>query len=126
LDPENAAGTIASGLKKSGRRGVIKQAPAFAEVEEISKARMTCGRGKWSAEQKRQTIPSVSSWKFGIFAFSFDRPRLNPIKKDATKTVMIKTVLKNSLITNSSLCVFIFAELTEKVNKKSSVASIFV
>jgi hypothetical protein len=76
-------------------------------------------RRKRLVEKNCQAIPSVSSWKFGILAFSFDRPRLNPIKKDVTKTVMTKTALKNALIDNSSLGVLIFAERTEKVNKKS-------
>jgi hypothetical protein len=106
-------------VKKAGRKGLRERTAGISEPEVMPRAGMIRERVKRSVEKNRQAIPSVSSWKFGILAFSFDRPRLNPIKKDVTKTVMTKTALKNALIDKSSLGVFIFAERTEKVNKKA-------
>jgi hypothetical protein len=106
-------------VRKPGEKGLREWTTAISGAEVIPKARQIRQRRKRLVEKKRQAIPSVSSWKFGILAFSFDRPRLNPIKKDVTKTVMTKTALKNALIDKSSLGVFIFAERTEKVNKKA-------
>jgi hypothetical protein len=45
--------------------------------------------------------PQISSWKFGIFAFSLDMPILNPTKKAVATSVIVKSAFRNSFIVQS-------------------------